>query len=162
MPETTPEPTPGAAAEPGPGGQVSGGQARPVGWWLKEADRRLDRAFDRALKGSGSNRRTWQVLASLARQPQSRTRLVEHLAPFDPPAAVEAVIAELAGRGLVEEDAGLLQLTEDGTGLHAALSGPVEDVRRQVGDALPGEDYATLIRLLGRLTEALPAPGKDP
>jgi hypothetical protein len=167
MPEAIPDPAPGAAGEPGPGGeasggQASGGQARPVGWWLKEADRRLDRAFDRALEGFGSNRRSWQVLASLARQPQSRGLLVEHLAPFDPPAAVEAVIVELTGGGFVVEDAGLLRLTGEGAGLHAALSGPVGDVRRQVRGALPGGDYATLIRLLERLTAALPAPGTDP
>lgn len=30
---------------------------RPIGWWLKEADARLDAAFDRALEGRGVDRR---------------------------------------------------------------------------------------------------------
>ncbi|WP_294570182.1 MarR family winged helix-turn-helix transcriptional regulator [uncultured Arthrobacter sp.] len=132
-----------------------GQQDRPVGWWLKEADRRLDGAFNQALEGQGSDRRTWQVLASLARRPESPARLVELLRPFDPPAVVAGVVADLTERGLVEEAAGLLRLTEAGRHVHGALSGPVADVRRQVRESLPGEDYATLLRLLGRLTEGL-------
>ena len=39
--------------------------SRPVGWWLKEADARLDAAFDRTLAGRDVDRRGWQVLATL-------------------------------------------------------------------------------------------------
>ncbi len=149
MAETTPET---------PAGPGAGRQERPVGWWLKEADRQLDAAFDRALEGHGSTRRAWQVLASLARQPQDRSLLVELLAPFGPSEATSTVIGELEGRRLVEEDGGLLHLTAEGVRLHAALSGPVEDVRRQVAASLPGEDYVTLVRLLGRLAAGLRPP----
>jgi DNA-binding MarR family transcriptional regulator len=138
------------APEPAPGQQD-----RPIGWWLKEANRRLDGAFDRALEGQGSDRRRWQVLASLARRPESPARLVELLSPFDPPAVVSGVVADLTDRGLIEEAAGLLRLTESGRRVHEALSGPVAGVRRQVRESLPGEDYATLLRLLGRLAEGL-------
>jgi hypothetical protein len=31
--------------------------ARPVGWWLEEADARINGAFDRALEGSAVTRR---------------------------------------------------------------------------------------------------------
>ncbi len=142
MAEPPPEPAPGQ-------------QDRPIGWWLKEANRRLDGAFDRALEGRGSDRRTWQVLASLARRPESPGRLVDLLSPFDPPAVVSGVVAGLTERGLVEEAAGSLRLTEAGRHMHEALSGPVADVRRQVSASLPGEDYSTLVRLLGRLAEGL-------
>ncbi len=137
-----PEPTPGQ-------------QDRPIGWWLKEADRQLDSAFERALEGQGSDRRSWQVLASLTRRPESRAGLVDLLSPFDPPTVVAGVVADLTERGLVEETAGLLRLTEAGRHVHEALSVPVADVRRRVGELLPGEDYSTLLRLLGRLTEGL-------
>ena len=136
--------------EPAPGQQD-----RPIGWWLKEANRRLDGAFDRALEGQGSDRRIWQVLSSLARRPESPARVVDLLSPFDPPAVVLGVVADLTERGLVEETAGLLRLTEAGRHVHEALSGPVAEVRRQVSESLPGDDYATLLRLLGRLTEGL-------
>ncbi len=37
---------------------MSGQEAmsRPIGWWLKEADRRIEAAFDDALRGTGWNR----------------------------------------------------------------------------------------------------------
>jgi hypothetical protein len=134
------------------------GSDRPIGWWLKEADRRLDQAFDEALEGTGCDRRSWQVLASLARQPATPARLAELLAPFEPSGAVEDLAAGLRRRGLIEEASGVLSLTGEGATAHASLSGPVADVRRRVAAALPDGDYATLVRLLGQLTDALPRP----
>jgi hypothetical protein len=58
--------------------------ARPIGWWLKEANSRLDAAFDDALQNTGVNRRGWQVLDLLAGEPVSRAELVDSLAAFDP------------------------------------------------------------------------------
>jgi len=54
--------------------------SRPVGWWLKEADARLDAAFDRSLVGRNVDRRGWQILASLARSPTRRTDVSAFLA----------------------------------------------------------------------------------
>jgi hypothetical protein len=58
--------------------------ARPNGWWLNEANSRLDAAFNDALQITGVDRRGWQVLDSLARGPVSRAELVDSLAAFDP------------------------------------------------------------------------------
>lgn len=87
---------------------------RPIGWWLKEADDRLEAAFDARLRGHGINRRGWQVLASVARAPVRRTDLVADLAAFDPAPTVERVVADLHARGWLEDDDGLLRLTAAG------------------------------------------------
>ena len=129
--------------------------ARPIGWWLKEADARLDAVFDRALQGTGADRRGWQVLSSLAQRPASSADLVAALAPFDPADVVRAVVGDLQERGWVEETDGLLRLTGDGARRQAELAPRVDEVRRRVGAALPREDYVTLVRLLARLTQAL-------
>ena len=129
--------------------------ARPLGWWLKEADARLDAAFDRALQGEGTDRRGWQVLASLARTESSADGLAASLASFDPPAAVHVVVEALEAKGWVEEAGGLLRLTPEGARRHAALAPLVEGVRQQVSAALPREDYVLLVRLLARLVEGL-------
>ncbi len=128
---------------------------RPIGWWLKEADARLDATFERTLRGSAIDRRGWQVLNSLARRPTSRTELVASLASFDEPAVVQGVVAEMQDRLMVEEAAGLLQLTPSGARKQADLAPLVDGVRQQISAALPQEDYITLVRLLARLTEAL-------
>ena len=128
---------------------------RPIGWWLKEADARLDAAFDRALHGAGADRRGWQVLSSLGRRPMSSAELVAALAPFDPADAVQAVVDDLQAREWVEEADGLLRLTAEGARQQTALAPLVAEVRRRVSSALPEEDYGTLVRLLARLTQAL-------
>ena len=129
--------------------------SRPIGWWLKAADARIEAAFDRALHGSGVDRRGWQVLSSLAAGPLGEAQLVDSLTLFDPPATVQAVVDDLVGRGWVARAAGSLSLTPDGTREHAALAPRVGEVRRQVTTALPRDDYFTLVRLLARLSEAL-------
>lgn len=128
---------------------------RPIGWWLKEADGRLDAAFDRSLDGGGVNRRGWQVLSSLARQPMSRTELTASLASFDSAATVEQLVDDFAARNLIEDSGEELLLTAEGERKRAALAPLVEDVRRQVTAALPEDDYVQLIRLLERLVNSL-------
>lgn len=129
--------------------------ARPIGWWLKEADARLDAAFDRRLQARGVDRRAWQVLASLARGPTSRSKLVDSLAAFDRPEVLEGVVGDLTSRGWIEESGGLLRLTREGEREQAALATVVDDIRRQVAAALPQDDYVTLVRLLQRLIQGL-------
>lgn len=131
---------------------------RPVGWWVKEADARLDAAFDVALAGRGMDRRGWQVLATLHRCPTPAARVVAALSSFDHPAAVYAAIDDLHQRGWVEDADGALRLTDEGAREHDVLAPLVQDVRRQVAAALPQDDYATLVRLLARLVDALPGP----
>lgn len=135
------------------------GSFRPIGWWLKEADARLDAVFDSALEGTGVDRRGWQVLAALSRAPTRRAELAAALAAFDPPATVDGVIDALRSRGWVDESPDALTLTQAGAEQHQAFAPRVEGVRRRVAAALPHEDYATLIGLLARMITALrPTP----
>ena len=73
---------------------------RPIGRWLKEADARLEAAFDLRLRGLGvSSRRAWQVLASVARAPVRRTTLVSELALFDPVEVNDRLVDDLLDEG---------------------------------------------------------------
>ena len=128
---------------------------RPIGWWLKEADARLDNAFDQALRGSGVDRRGWQVLSSLSRGPVSQEELLTSLGSFAPAPVLTETVSDFKDRGWVEEHAGLLRLTVQGTNQQEALAPVVAGVRRQVSAALPQADYVTLVQLLARLTEGL-------
>jgi len=128
----------------------------PIGWWLKEADARLDAAFDLSLSARGVDRRGWQVLATLARSSTRRAEVVTSLASFDESAVVEGVVDGLKRRGWVDESGGALRLTPAGARKQASLVPLVEDVRRQVATALPEDDYVALVRLLARLVAGLP------
>jgi hypothetical protein len=130
---------------------------RPIGWWLKEADARLEAAFDVRLRAYGvTSRRGWQVLASAARAPVRRADLVADLSSFDSAATVEQLIDELTAEGWLTDDHGTLRLTPDGEGLHATLAAGIEEIRGWVAEALPGKDYQTLVDLLRQLVDAFP------
>jgi DNA-binding MarR family transcriptional regulator len=133
--------------------------SRPVGWWLKEADALLDAAFDAALEGCDVDRRGWQVLASLAREPMSRGDVLAALASFDPPDVVHGVLEDLSARGWIEEDRGRLRLTAHGSEQQRVLAPRVDAVRQKVSASLPQDDYLQLVSLLARLVNGLrPAP----
>jgi hypothetical protein len=61
----------------------------------------------------------------------------------------------LAARGWLAETDGVLRLTVDGAREQTALAPLVDDVRRQVSEALPQDDYVQLVRLLERLIAGL-------
>lgn len=129
---------------------------RPIGWWLKEADRRLDGAFEARLSDLGATRREWQIFSWLSRSPGRRADLHELVAAFDPPALIDAVIDSMIAAGWVVED-DLLALTPAGKSRSAELAPIVDEVREQVREVLPGDDYRTLVTLLARIVTALPS-----
>lgn len=132
---------------------------RPIGWWLKEADARIDAAFDVALSGTGVDRRGWQVLASARRGESTRGGLTAALGSFDPPDEVERVIDRYVSRGWLAQSGDLIRLTTVGAEEHEALVPVVAEVRRTVAEALSPKEYAVLTGLLARLAQALtPAP----
>ena len=134
--------------------------SRPIGWWLKEADAQLDRAFERAFeqaldRAADHGRRTWQVLSTLAAGPATAGDVIAGLAAFDSSDAVRAVLDDLRSRGEVVDEAGTLRLTAVGKRTHQALAPLAGTVRRRVSAALPEQDYRTLVVLLARLVEGL-------
>jgi len=128
----------------------------PIGWWLKEADARLNAAFDFALQDTGVDRRGWQVLASLSRGPAQRSELVSTFASFDPPAAIEETIDRMNSQGWIEVSADITRLTQRGVEKQEALALVIDGVRQQVSTALPRPEYTALVGLLARLVDALP------
>ena len=134
-------------------------QPRPIGWWLKEADRRLDAAFDRALGAHGIDRRGWQAFTLVAERPRPTAEVVDALATFDGAGEVRRVVGDLVQRGWLEEAEGVLRPTPAGATAHAGLAARVAEVRDRVRAALPGDDYPALVGLLTRLVDGLdPAP----
>jgi hypothetical protein len=130
--------------------------ARPIGWWLKEADARIDEAFDRALLQTGLDRRRWQLLASLSRGPADQRDLTAALRRFDAAAAIDAVVRDLVDGGLVAwTDGEQLELTTQGRATQRHAAELVDTVRQQVSASLDEDDYTRLVLLLAQLVEGL-------
>ena len=126
---------------------------RPIGYWVKEIDRRLEDDVDRLLEAEHLTRRHWQVLDTLARaETQSETRGPAHLdaalAPFA--ATVQPQVDDLRDRGWVTAT-GPVALTGAGRAAHNRVAAQVRDFRAHVTDGLSEQDYRTLITLLERI-----------
>ncbi|MEP6979924.1 MAG: hypothetical protein ABJA16_04080 [Nakamurella sp.] len=126
---------------------------RPIGWWLKTADARIDQAFEAVFHGQSITRREWQVLESTSGAPVRESELLGTLKSF---AGAGEAVDELRRRGLLVDGAdGFLTLTHAGQLAHDGAAAGVATVRRAVRTALPGENYPTLLRLLADLVDGL-------
>ncbi len=147
---------------------------RPMGYWIKEIDRRIEAEFERLLTDEQLTRRHWQVLTTLARGPASRADLDAALAPFVP--SVRSEIDGLISRGWATESrqaaapvdtvatgenaapvgpaarpTGLISLTTAGRAAHDRAAERVRAFRTHVTDGLSEQDYRTLVTLLERV-----------
>ncbi len=134
-------------------------ERRPIGWWLKTADARIEQAFEDVFESQSITRREWQVLEPVSRSPVSESDLVQQLEAF---AGAQGAVDELRRRGLLADDAGVLTLTDAGEVAHARAAACVATVRGAVGAALPGGNYATLLRLLADLVDGLDRTSNSP
>lgn len=126
---------------------------RPIGWWLKAADARIEQAFEDAFDDQMIDRRQWQVLDTLSGAPRREREVLQMLAAFD---GAAAAVRQLCDRRLVAEAAaGELTLTRAGESAHAAAATAVGEVRNRVIAALPGQNYSHLICLLADLVDGL-------
>ncbi|WP_426507164.1 hypothetical protein ACPPVO_53600 [Dactylosporangium sp. McL0621] len=120
---------------------------RPIGYWLRELDRRLELAFADALSASGATRREWQVLNGLGPD-----------APFwvagEPTYA--DVVSSLTARGWTTPDG---TVTEAGAAARAALAKSVEEIRAKSLTGVEDDSYLVTVRTLELMAANLPAGG---
>ncbi|MBQ0867778.1 MarR family winged helix-turn-helix transcriptional regulator [Streptomyces sp. RK75] len=147
---------------------------KPIGYWLKHLHNLLEEQFGTALEDSGVTRRQWQVLSLLGREPHSRARAAEALAPFwreaAPTGAGPADLGELLdapeglfARGWVHQDpeTDLLALTAKGRAEHAAVAARVHELRRGVLRGLTSQQYAETVRILSVMAANIEADLAD-
>ncbi|WP_350279854.1 MarR family transcriptional regulator [Kribbella sp. HUAS MG21] len=122
---------------------------KPIGWWLKEVDRRLEASFERLLADDGLTRRQWQALNVAARQ----TPIAAALAPFlsGDTAELAAVVDPLVERGWLAGD----KLTADGERALQALTTKVQAQRRGVTRGITEDEYQATVDVLRRMAANL-------
>ncbi|WP_238016273.1 hypothetical protein KZZ52_53495 [Dactylosporangium sp. AC04546] len=109
--------------------------AKPIGYWLKELDRRFEEAF----AVEGVTRREWQVLNGLGP---------------DGPFATGDAVAALAARGWTTPDGAL---TSAGAAALDRIRHTVEGIRARSMRGIPEADYATTVRTLEAMAANLSA-----
>jgi len=132
----------------------------PIGYWLKEADRVITEAINRAQAAHNISRTEWQVLNTLAEGGgANRADLDGIMRPFANAAGLDGIITGLVGRGWVGQsgtgEQETFRLTDAGRQGHATILAQQKEVRRRAVAGISEEDYATVIRVLQRMVSNL-------
>ena len=136
----------------------TGGNAvpKPLGYWVKRIHNGLEDNLDAQLGEFGLNRRTWQVLNTVASGPIELSAIERALEPFrdhgEPVAA--PCVAALCERGALEPDrSARYVLTAAGLTLHRSAADRAHAARRAVMRGIAPQEYEQLIDLLRRVAE---------
>jgi hypothetical protein len=131
--------------------------SRPIGYWVKLVDRRLEDGLNAVLAEHGVTRRQWQVLNALEGGARDATAVVEALLPFaDDAGTVRAELGRLVDAGRVSHgEAGHLEITPAGAALLVALTGDVDRFRERTSAGLTRDAYETTVATLERIAENL-------
>ena len=129
-----------------------------VGFLLRLAQQRVFEEFHRGFGQAGISPARYSVLALLHANPDaSQARLAEALRIKPPNLAV--LLAEMEAQGLLHRRvdtsnrrANLLRLTEAGRALYEKLTPEILAMEQQVAHRLTSAQYATLIKLLAKLS----------
>ena len=121
---------------------------RPLGYWLRVIDRRLDDAMSELFAADGLTRRDWRRL-NLVAGTVSDPRLSAKLA------ARPERVQPLVERGWVDGEPGAWRLTEAGEAARASLHERVSSLRAMVAGAVSPEDFATTLTSLEAIAREL-------
>ncbi|MEV5648150.1 hypothetical protein AB0L57_07860 [Nocardia sp. NPDC052254] len=126
---------------------------KPFGYWLKHIHNGLEGNLAAAVGELGLDRRSWQILNTVAHGPIDAAAVVDALAPFaEDDVAIESHLAVLARRGVVATDAsGRYALTDAGAELHAEASDRVHAARLAIMRGFSEAEFRTLLELLRRV-----------
>lgn len=122
--------------------------ARPIGYWLRAIDRRLDDRMRELFTAEGLTRRDWRRL-NLIGGTVVDARMTERLA------ARPERVAPLVERGWVTGEPGAWTLTEAGEAARETLLERVATLRGEVAGAVNPEDFATTLASLEAIARTL-------
>jgi hypothetical protein len=120
---------------------------RPLGYWLRAVEHRLDHEFAAAFAQEGITRREWMILNVLD-------------GTVDAPHLAERIqrgkkLRGLADRGWVEQADGAWRLTDAGREAKAHLGETVDGIRSRVAGAVDPDAFATTLASLEAIAREL-------
>ena len=121
---------------------INAGFDKPIGFWLKELDRLIDKHFEMQLSDAGLSRRQWQLLSLLANNPRSVPEL-------------QAALAGLVTRGWAESRDNIVNLTETGLAHFEIVKAKVAEVRQALMAGISPEEYQATIDVIARMAANL-------
>lgn len=129
---------------------------RPIGFWLKLVDDKIDEQFASTLDEHGVTRRQWQLLNVLTKEPATVEALDAEVAPFlvEDESSAEH-LAELVDSGWVTLADAHYDITERGRTALDRLSEVVATQRTLVTEGLTQQQYDDTLAVLERMARNL-------
>jgi len=136
---------------------INTGSQRPIGYWLKELDRFIDKHFELQLGNAGLSRRQWQLLNLLEDHPRSVPELQAELEPFLQAGAdnLSDPLSGLVTRGWAESQDNIVNLTETGQAHFEIVKAKVAELRQVLTTGISPEEYQATIDVLSRMVANL-------
>lgn len=131
---------------------------RPIGFWLRLVDNRIDEQFATTLDEHGVTRLQWQLMNVLARGAASVEMFTTAVQPFVATSGEEAALeqlSELIESGWVNATPSGYELSERGHGALDRLTNVVAGQRTGMTEGVTAGDYATTVATLERLARNL-------
>ncbi|GAA3638288.1 hypothetical protein GCM10022200_22100 [Microbacterium awajiense] len=134
---------------------------RRLGGLLRSVDHLLSHAFAEALAGEGVDRRDWMLLNVLSGEHSGHGEQADRVAAFAQRKGKR--MRALADRGWVAREAdGTWTLTDAGRAERDRLGGIVDGIRSRVADAVPPDEYATMVASLEAIARELGGDDASP
>jgi DNA-binding MarR family transcriptional regulator len=135
---------------------------RPIGYWLKELDRLIDKQFELQLSTARLSRRQWQLLNLLENNPRSVPELDAELEPFLQGATEDLsdALAGLVTRGWAESTENIVKLTETGQAQFEIVKATVAELRQALMAGISPDEYRATIDVLARMAANLESNGE--
>lgn len=133
---------------------------RPIGYWLKAADRAITAAVDAAQRENGVTRLEWQVLNTIhGATTTNADEIAAALQIFADRPTLDVLLEELRGRGWIDDDEESIRLSEEGGRVHARVLDRQREIRQRATEGITREEYETTLRVLQRVVSNLEGAG---
>lgn len=136
---------------------MPGRSERPIGYWLKAADRAITARVDAVQRAEGVTRLEWQVLNTIFEAGRcSPEQIVATLHMFLDRPTLDTLLTGFRDRGWLQGDTGgEIALSEAGRQAHARILARQQEVRQQLMRGISAEEYTTVVRVLQRIVDNL-------
>ena len=131
---------------------------RPIGYWLREADRLITERGFAPLAERGLTRTHWQVLNLICDETPTKESIADSMKPFGTAEDMVAIVNDLCTRGWAERQDAHLAATESGQKARSELGPLVNEIRVQTMDGISDDDYQSTMRTLQRIVHNLNEP----
>jgi len=136
---------------------------KPIGYWLREADRAITEAVNRNLERHGLTRTHWQVLNTVRESDGeggiARESILELLGNFLDGARLEEILGDFYAKKWMEPavhpdtGAGVVRMTEEGRAAFSGIFAAQQETRMRLFEGVTREEYDTLIRVLRQVVQ---------